>query len=78
MTVIQRMVKEMYIWWKARHENILPFLGFFHDEHGFMHFVSEWMDNGTLLDYLPNIGRGCETKAVVIVHSYYLVDPFLT
>ena len=34
-----------------------------------MNFVSEWMDNGTLLEYLPRVGRSCETLCMVRFHS---------
>ena len=59
------MTKELYIWWKARHKNILSFLGFFIDDHEFLNLVSEWMGNGTLLDYLPKLERGRETLDMV-------------
>ena len=55
------MAKELYIWSKARHENILSFLGYFVDERGILNFVSEWMANGTLLDYMPKLERGVKT-----------------
>ena len=58
-------MKEMYIWWKACHKNILPFLGYFIDEQGHTNFVSEWMDNGTLLEYMPKVERGKETLSMV-------------
>ena len=59
------MAKELYVWSKARHENILSFLGYFVDEHKFLNFVSEWMGNGTLLDYMPNLERGVKTLNMV-------------
>ena len=59
------MAKELYIWSKALHESILSFLGYFVDEHGFLNFVSEWMGNGTLLDYMPNLERGDNTLIMV-------------
>ena len=37
------------MWKRLRHQNIVPFIGV---TQGPLQFVSEWMPNGTLTDYL--------------------------
>jgi mitogen-activated protein kinase kinase kinase/serine/threonine-protein kinase TNNI3K len=37
------------MWKRLRHQSIIPFIGVTQDP---LQFVSEWMPNGTLIDYL--------------------------
>ena len=37
------------MWKRLRHPNVVPFIGVTQDP---MQFVSEWMPNGTLVDYI--------------------------
>ena len=37
------------MWKRLRHQNIVPFIGVTQDP---LQFVSEWMPNGTLIEYL--------------------------
>ena len=37
------------MWKRLRHQSIVPFIGVTQDP---LQFVSEWMPNGTLVDYL--------------------------
>ena len=37
------------MWKRLRHQNIVPFIGVTRDP---LQFVSEWMPNGTLVEYL--------------------------
>ncbi len=49
----QRLARESRIWSELKHENILPFLGFFLEgENGIPNLVSEWMEKGTVIDYM--------------------------
>lgn len=47
------MAREMGIWAKLNHVNVLPFLGFIL-KNDYPSLVSEWIDNGTVLEYLKN------------------------
>ena len=48
----QKLSREMYIWSKAKHRNILPFLGFYIDENEHPNLVSEWMENGNAMEHV--------------------------
>ncbi|TDL15451.1 kinase-like protein, partial [Rickenella mellea] len=44
--------KELKIWSKLVNPNVLPLLGFVVDGDSFPALVAEWMDNGTILNYI--------------------------
>ena len=46
--------KEFYVWYKLRHPNVLPLLGFSTSEQGYPQFISEWMNHGSLDLYIKN------------------------
>jgi serine/threonine protein kinase len=49
----QLFEKEIYVWSKLKHDNVLPLLGFaFAGDSGFPMLISEWMDNGNALAYV--------------------------
>lgn len=55
--LVKRLWREHLIWSTLNHPNVLPFLGFCTGASSGGNvlapwFVSPWMDNGTLLDYL--------------------------
>lgn len=56
----QLFEKEIYVWSKLKHDNILPLLGYaFDDRTGFPMLVSKWMINGSAWDYVrknPDLG----------------------
>ena len=55
MTIVQQFAKEVYIWSKLSHPNVLPFLGFaVCEETRFPLLVSEWMYLGTAWTYVQN------------------------
>lgn len=63
--IIQGFVRETQIWSELEHRNILPFIGYtleIRDGLHFMSLVSEWMENGTVLDYV----KKAEGKAVIL------------
>lgn len=44
----------MRVWSKLEHVNILPLLGFVLEKDGIPSFISEWMENGTVVEYIKN------------------------
>ena len=50
----QAFFKEALLWGHLSHPNILPFYGIYHleDKHGRISFVSPWMENGNVTEYL--------------------------
>ncbi|KAL5482460.1 hypothetical protein ACEPAI_9054 [Sanghuangporus weigelae] len=46
--------REMKIWSRLEHRNILPFLGYYMFEKDWPALISEWMDLGTLRNFLEN------------------------
>lgn len=53
--MIKRLARETRIWSKMRHVNIVPLMGFwdkFAPTSKCLSFVSPWMDQGTLLEYM--------------------------
>lgn len=49
----QLFEKEIYVWSKLKHENILPLLGYaFNPLTGYPSLVSEWMENGSAWNYV--------------------------
>ena len=50
----QAVFKEALLWGHLSHPNILPFYGIYHleDAHGRISFVSPWMENGNVTEYL--------------------------
>jgi serine/threonine protein kinase len=50
----QTVFKEALLWGHLSHPNILPFYGIYHleDTHGRISFVSPWMENGNVTEYL--------------------------
>ena len=54
---IQAFYKEAVMWKKLRHPNVVPFVGVTQNP---LQFVSEWMPNGTLTEYVsenPGVNR---------------------
>ncbi len=52
---LQRLFKELYIWSKLDHPNVLPLVGYFIEDEDLPNLVSEWMEHGTLHDFMKNI-----------------------
>ena len=50
----QAFLKEALLWGHLSHPNILSFYGIYHlkDTHGRISFVSPWMENGNVTEYL--------------------------
>ncbi|EDR06616.1 uncharacterized protein LACBIDRAFT_299574 [Laccaria bicolor S238N-H82] len=52
--LLKAVFKEALLWGHLSHPNILPFYGIHHleDAHGRISFVSPWMENGNITEYL--------------------------
>ena len=50
----QAFFKEALLWGHLSHPNILPFYGIYHlkDRRGRISFISPWMENGNVTEYL--------------------------
>lgn len=59
----------MKIWSTLNHKNVLPLLGYFIEGGEFPNFISTWMENGSLFDYIKLIPDGIETFSLV---SFYI------
>ncbi|KAI5119139.1 hypothetical protein M0805_005218 [Coniferiporia weirii] len=57
------LAKEMHVWSKLDHPNVLPFIGYI-IENGYPSLVSEWIENGTVTTYLK---ENPETDIGVII-----------
>ncbi|KIM64153.1 hypothetical protein SCLCIDRAFT_660544 [Scleroderma citrinum Foug A] len=66
--IINRILEEVYVWYKLRHANILPLLGITTQFDSTLSIVSRWMERGTARDYVRDsindprpLVRGCAT-----------------
>ena len=65
--------KEIYVWSKLHHPNILPLIGFaFCGETGFPMIISEWMAAGTLRHFIDSATNIDVFKARSFVRSQLL------
>ncbi|KAG8751789.1 hypothetical protein FRC14_007619 [Serendipita sp. 396] len=61
-TLKKRLSREMDVWWKLEHPNIVPLLGYV-DGFGPLHSpISPWYENGNASDYLKREGLGLEFR----------------
>ena len=67
---LQSFFKEAVVWKRLRHSNIVPFLGVTTEP---LQFVSEWMPNGILTDYVTK-HPGADRIALVSPTSSFLLD----
>ncbi|XP_076954533.1 serine/threonine-protein kinase VIK-like [Bidens hawaiensis] len=82
--VRKAFLKELALWQKLRHPNIVQFLGVLKDSDRLI-FLTEYLKNGSLYDILKKKGRLDPLTAVsyaldiaryVISHFYYLLTSF--
>ncbi|KAL5531801.1 hypothetical protein ACEPAF_5363 [Sanghuangporus sanghuang] len=57
--------KELYVWAKLKHKNILPLLGYaFEQKSNYPLLVSEWMENGSAWDFVKS-HLDCDLKHII-------------
>ena len=52
---IQLLEREIRVWSRLRHINVLPLLGYAIQDSGLPSLISEFMDNGTVLRYVQKV-----------------------
>ena len=68
ITIVQQFAKEVYVWSKLSHPNVLPLLGFaFCEDTRFPLLISEWMHFGTAWSYVQ------DNQELHLVHVVILV-----
>ncbi|KLO13879.1 kinase-like protein [Schizopora paradoxa] len=66
-SLAKKLAKEIRIWAKLVHENVLPLLGYFTEGDGAMpSLVSEWMAKGTLYDFMKTLPRGGLEACIIL------------
>ena len=68
-------MKELKIWSGLSHPNVLPILGFVRRFSGSVYpsFVSPWVENGTLRDYMKREESNLDIFAVVSCSLSYSI-----
>ena len=60
---MRSFAREMIIWTSLKHDNVLPCLGFA-EHNNLPALVSEWMENGNIIDYLT---KNDDVDRVIVV-----------
>ena len=72
----QRLAKEVRIWAKLNHLNVLPLLGFFTEGDNVMPaLVSEWMEKGSLRSCLDSLSDSAKFAVVSISNGLHCDEP---
>ncbi|THG99472.1 hypothetical protein EW145_g7261 [Phellinidium pouzarii] len=58
------VAREIYIWSKLEHPNVLQLLGYIIEKDGLPSLVSEWMENGSVLEYVKG-SEECDIMPLV-------------
>jgi len=67
LSLAKKLAKEMQIWAKLQHHNVLPLLGYYIEgDNAMPAFVSEWMVKGTLHDFMKTFPRASVTTCEMI------------
>lgn len=68
----QALAKEIQVWSRFSDPNVLPLLGYFVEgDYAMPSLVSEWMENGTLTDYIKTL-RYCGRETIRIVSNHMM------
>jgi len=69
----QAFLKEALLWGHLSHPNILPFYGIYRleDTHGRISFVSPWMENGNVTEYLKR--HPLANRLLLVRPQFFLV-----
>ena len=70
------LFREIRVWSRLRHPNILGFLGFMLEE-GVPSLVSEWMEHGTSFNYVKN-NPDCDIAQIVSQDMHCSLNHILT
>lgn len=58
---VQKLLRELRIWAKLDHDCVLPLLGYVVEGEGMLpNLVSEWMNHGTVDEFMEDFPRGGE------------------
>ena len=75
ITTVQQFAKEVYVWSKLSHPNVLPLLGFaFCEDTRFPLLVSAWMHLGTAWSYVQNNRELHLIHVAILVCVIYLTS----
>ena len=59
--------KEIYVWSKLKHPNVLPLLGYAFDaDTGYPMLISQWMEHGNALSYVRSNNPPIERVADLV------------
>ncbi|KAG8899644.1 hypothetical protein FRC00_001159 [Tulasnella sp. 408] len=59
----QRLARELKIWEKAKHPNVLKLMGYFlSDDYASAQLISPYMENGNILEYIKRTQPSIETR----------------
>lgn len=61
-TIRKRLNREMDVWWKLDHPNIVPLWGFSNDMGPLPAPIAPWYENGNAADYVQKAGLGVEFR----------------
>ncbi|KDQ07843.1 hypothetical protein BOTBODRAFT_38411 [Botryobasidium botryosum FD-172 SS1] len=64
----RRLLREMRVWSRLHHPNVLPFLGW-HQSRSVTYLVSPWMENGQVLEFLQSYPEADSLRLLVQVAS---------
>ena len=67
-------MREVCIWAKLQHLNVIPLLGVSVDGSGTPSLISEWMGNGTLTAYMKSHPDADVLQMVRIVYFFYSTE----
>ncbi|XP_077453322.1 tyrosine-protein kinase CSK-like isoform X1 [Stigmatopora argus] len=73
-TTAQAFIAEASVMMKLRHENLVQLLGVIAEEDGTLYIITEYMRNGTLVDYLRSRGRAVLTSVALTDFTLHVCE----
>lgn len=70
----QLLAKEIRIWSRLCHPNVLELLGYIIEENGFPSLISDWIANGTALEFVRS---NPEVDIFPLVRLFRMISPLL-
>lgn len=76
--LFKALARELVVWSRFKHPNVLPLSGFYYDDVNFTYAcaVTEFQENGNILDYLIRVGPDVEILFKVVQYSPALTAAF--